>query len=187
MGAGKKQRLSRLIPKNHFCSFGLFRDEPLIDWKYTQAVLFTAYDVYRSNDFWLDQTINSGNTLKEGLVELGFPKTNSLVADTGVFEMEAKKAGIARDLGIDVDIELTNKQIFEAYTLSGADYFVAPDEIVLPLDEQSVIESKINTIKENLRELLEIVPASKIIAVIQGHSEDVITDLFDFYRENKIK
>lgn len=187
MGAGKKkQRLSRLIPKNHFCSFGLFRNEPLINWKYTQAVLFTAYDIYRSNDFWLDETINSGKTLKEGLVDLGFPKTNSLVADTGVFEMEAKKAGIARNLGINVDIELTNDQIFEAYTLSGADYFVAPDEIVLPLDESSVVDTKIQTIKENLLELLEAVPASKIIAVIQGHSEDVITDLYDFYREQKV-
>jgi len=187
MGAGrKKQKLSHLIPKNHFCSFSLFRDEPLIDWRYTQAVLFTAYDVYRSNDFWLDETINSGKTLKEGLIELGFPKSNTLVADTGVFEMEAKKAGIARNLGIDVDIELTNKQIFEAYTLSGADYFVAPDEIVLPLDDQSEIETKITTIKQNLLELLEVVPSSKIIAVIQGHSEDVITDLYDFYREQKI-
>ncbi|MGY5860097.1 MAG: hypothetical protein RTU63_12065 [Candidatus Thorarchaeota archaeon] len=187
MGAGrKKQKLSRLIPKNHFCSFSLFRNEPLIDWKYTQAVLFTAYDVYRSNDFWLDETINSGKTLKEGLIELGFPKSNTLVADTGVFEMEAKKAGIARNLGIDVDIELTNEQIFEAYTLSGADYFVAPDEIVLPLDDKSVIETKIATIKQNLSELLEVVPASKVIAVIQGHSEEVITDLYDFYREQKI-
>ncbi|MHA1135060.1 MAG: hypothetical protein ACTSSE_01080 [Candidatus Thorarchaeota archaeon] len=187
MGAGKKkQKLSRLIPKNHFCPFSLFRNEPLINWKYTQAVLFTAYDVYRSNDFWLDQTINSGETLKEGLIELGFPKTNTLVADTGVFEMEAKKAGIARNLGIDVDIELTNKQIFDAYTLSGADYFVAPDEIVLPLDNQSVVKTKITIIKENLLELLEVVPASKVIAVIQGHSEEVITNLYDFYREQKI-
>lgn len=80
----------------------------------------------------MDEIINSGNTLKEGLVELGFPKGNTLVADTGVFEMEAKKAGIARNLGIEVDIELMNNQIFEAYKLSGADYFVAPDEIILP-------------------------------------------------------
>jgi len=185
MGADskKKMRLSRLIPKNHFCSLSLFRDEPLIEWKYTQAVLFTAYDVYRSNDFWIDQTINSGKTLKEGLIELGFPKKNTLVADTGVFEMEAKKAGIAKELGIEVGIELSNKQIFEAYRLSGADYFVTPDEIVLPLDDKKIVKSKIAVIKENLLELLEIVSPSKVIAVIQGHSEDVITDLYDFYRE----
>ena len=182
----KKTRLSRLIPKNHFCSLSLFRNEPLINWKYTQAVLFTAYDVYRSNDFWIDQTINSGKTLKEGLIELGFPKENTLVADTGVFEMEAKKAGIAKDLGIEVDIELSNKQIFEAYRLSGADYFVAPDEIILPLDNKQAVNTKIAKIKENLLELLEIVSPSKVVAVVQGHKEDVITDLYDFYRDYNI-
>ena len=187
MGAvRRKKRLSRLIPKNHFCSFSLFREEPLIDWKFTKAVLFTAYDVYRSNDFWLDGIINSGKTLKEGLIDLGFPKSNSLVADTGVFEMEAKKAGIARNLGIEVDIELSNKQIFEAYELSGADYFVAPDEIVLPQDSTEVVTTKKENIKENLLDLLEVIPPSKVIAVIQGHTDDVITDLYDFYREQKI-
>ena len=173
MGAVRKEKkLSRLIPKNHFCSFSLFREEPLINWTYTDAVLFTAYDIYRSTDFWLDTTMNSGKTLKEGLTELGFPKRNSLVADTGVFEMEAKKAGIARNLGIDINIELSNAQIFEAYELSGADFFVAPDEIVLPQDEMDVVNSKTMNIKDNLLALLEVVPASKIIAVIQGHSED---------------
>ncbi len=187
MGAvKKKKKLSHLIPKNHFCSFSLFRQEPLISWTYTDSVLFTAYDIYRSTDFWLDKTINSGKTLKEGLVELGFPKGNTLVADTGVFEMEAKKAGIARNLGIEVDIELTNTQIFEAYKLSGADYFVAPDEIILPMDNQKEIITKISKIKDNLLELLEVVPASKVIAVIQGHSEDVINDIYDFHREQGI-
>ncbi len=169
-----------------FCSFSLFRQEPLISWTYTDAVLFTAYDIYRSTDFWLDEMINSGKTLKEGLVELGFPKSNTLVADTGVFEMEAKKAGIARNLGIEVDIELTNNQIFEAYKLSGADYFVAPDEIILPQDNQNEITTKIGKIKDNLLELLEVVPASKVIAVIQGHSEEVISDIYDFHREQGI-
>lgn len=134
----------------------------------------------------MDEIINSGNTLKEGLVELGFPKGNTLVADTGVFEMEAKKAGIARNLGIEVDIELMNNQIFEAYKLSGADYFVAPDEIILPQDSQTEIITKIGKIKDNLLELLEVVPASKVIAVIQGHSEEVISDIYDFHREQGI-
>ncbi len=187
MGAvRKKKKLSHLIPKNHFCSFSLFRQEPLISWTYTKAVLFTAYDIYKSTDFWLDEIINSGKTLKEGLVELGFPKDNTLVADTGVFEMEAKKAGIARNLGIEVDIELTNNQIFEAYKLSGADYFVAPDEIILPQDSQTEIITKIGKIKDNLLELLEVVHASKVIAVIQGNSEEVISDIYDFHREQGI-
>lgn len=180
---GKSHRLSRLIPKFHFCSVSLFREEPLINWTYTDTVLFTAYDVFRSHDFWLDKVVSSGYTLKEALVDLGFPKTNSIIIDTGVFEMEMKKVGISRDLGIDVDIELTNAQIFEAYELSGADFFVAPDEIILPLDEPEVVNKKIDVIKNNLLNLLEITSASKIIAVIQGQKKDVVDNLLEFYRE----
>ena len=131
--------------------------------------------------------MSSGDTLKDALVKLGFPQTNTLVVDTGVFEMEAKKAGISRDLGIDVDIELTNAQIFEAYELSGADFFVAPDEIILPLDGPEIVKEKIDVIKGNLLELLEIVPASKVIAVIQGQQREVVDGLLDFYRENGIE
>ncbi len=131
--------------------------------------------------------MSSGDTLKDALVDLGFPKTNSLVVDTGVFEMEAKKAGISRDLGIDIDIELTNAQIFEAYELSGADFFVAPDEIILPMDGPEIVREKIDVIKHNLLELLEIVPASKVIAVIQGQQREVVDGLLDFYRENGIE
>ena len=184
---GRSQKLSRLIPKFHFCSVALFREEPLINWTYTDSVLFTAYDVYRSHDFWLDKVVSSGQTLKEALVGLGFPKSNSLVVDTGVFEMEAKKAGISRNLGIDVDIELSNSQIFEAYELSGADFFVAPDEIILPLDSPRIVSEKSEVIKSNLLDLLEIVPTSKVIAVIQGQQKEVVDDFLDFYRENGIE
>jgi len=183
----KDAKLSRLIPKFHFCSVPLFREAPLINWTYTDAVLFTAYDVFRSHDFWLDEVVSSGATLKKALVDLGFPKNNSLVIDTGVFEMEAKKAGISQEIGIDVDIELTNAQIFEAYELSGADFFVAPDEIVLPTDKPNIIDEKIDLIKSNLLELLDIVPASQVVAVIQGLEQTLIESLLDFYRENGIR
>jgi hypothetical protein len=164
----------------------LFREKPLIEWPFTDAILFTAYDVYRSNDFWIDSIVTSGKTLKEALNELGFPKAKTLVADTGVFEVEARKAGIARELGIQVDIELSNSQIFEAYELSGADYFVAPDEIVLPNEKNESIRRKIRIIERNLTELLEIIHPSKVIAVIQGHTEAVIDGLFEFYRSNGV-
>ncbi len=181
-GEKRDRKLSRLIPKNHFCSMNIFREPPLIDWTFTKASLFTAYDIYRSSDFWLDEIVRSGKTLKEGLLELGFPKQNTLVVDTGVFEMEAKKAGLAKELGIDVEIQLSNEQIFEVYQLTGADYFVAPDEIILPSDDDFHVNFKVEKIRKNLLELLEIVPSSKIIAVIQGHSQSTIDNLFDYYR-----
>lgn len=181
---GNKLNLSRLIPKNHFCSFSFFREEPLINWTFTKSVLFTAYDVYRNNDFWLDSVIRSGSTLKEAIVNLGFPKSNTLIADTGVFEIEARKAGIARELGIEIEIELSNAQIFEAYEISGADFFVSPDEIVLPVDSKEVTRLKVEIIKENLLELLEIIHPKRVIAVIQGNQKSTIDELLDFYREN---
>lgn len=143
--------------------------------------------MYRSHDYWLDEVVNSGSTLKDALVNLGFPKANSLMIDTGVFEIETRKAGISNELGIDVNIELSNAQIFEAYELSGADFFVAPDEIILPVDGPEIIKEKVDIIKSNLMDLLDIVKASKIIAVIQGHEQEVVDDLLDFYRENKIR
>ncbi|MHA1909509.1 MAG: hypothetical protein ACW98Y_19580 [Candidatus Thorarchaeota archaeon] len=178
--------LSAMIPKNHFASMGFFREEPLISWTYTKAVLFTAYDVYRSNDFWLDSIIKTGQSLKEALIDLGFPKENSVIADTGVFEIEAKKAGIARDLGIEVNFELSNDQIFEAYKISGADYFVAPDEIILASDEDKVRRSKLEIIKSNLLDLIERVPSSKVIGVFQGIDSRHIENLFDFFRSHGV-
>ncbi|MHA2426078.1 MAG: hypothetical protein ACXAEF_14905, partial [Candidatus Thorarchaeota archaeon] len=182
----EEPELSAMIPKNHFASMGFFREEPLINWTYTKAVLFTAYDIYRSNDFWLDSVIKTGQSLKEALNNLGFPKKNTLIADTGIFEIEAKKAGIAKKLGIQVDIELSNDQIIEAYKLSGADFYVAPDEIILATDDENTKRNKLETIKDNLLTLLEHFPSSKVIGVIQGIEQNHIKNLFDFYRSQGV-
>jgi hypothetical protein len=101
--------------------------------------------------------------------------------------MEAKKAGIARKLGINVEIELSNDQIFEAYELSGADYYVSPDVIVLPSDRPEAVRKKINTMMSNLNDLLERVKPSKVIAVIQGHEKKIIDEQLVFYRENGVR
>lgn len=173
---------SRLIPKNHFVSMFFFREYPLINWTFTDIVLFTAYDVYRTNNYWVDDVINTGSTLKEGMVSLGFPKSTKFMVDTGVFEIEAKKAGIARNLGIEVEIELSNEQIFEVYQISGGDLFVAPDEIILPTDSRDIISEKVSKIKQNILDLLEIIHPSKVVAVLQGSEKRVIDSLFDFYK-----
>lgn len=183
----KESDISALIPKNHFASVGLFREEPLVSWPFTKAVLFTAYDVFRSSDFWLDTIIKSGKTLKEGLVDLGFPKANTMIADTGIFELEAKKAGISKELGIPIDIDLSNEQIFEAYELSGADYFVSPDEIILATDTNTEANEKIRRIKDNTIELLEVADSKDVIGVLQGIRRERAEDLFDFYRSHGVE
>lgn len=173
--------ISALVPKNHFASYSFFREEPLISWRFTKAVLFTAYDIYRSSDFWIDEVTRSGMTLKDGLIELGFPKRTRIIADTGIFELEAKKAGMAKDIGLPIGIELTNEQIFDAYEISGADYYISPDDIILPTDTKEIANKKISKIKHNMVELLEIVTADKVIGVLQGIEQDRIEELFDFY------
>jgi queuine/archaeosine tRNA-ribosyltransferase len=120
------------------------------------------------------------------MIALGFPKEVTMVADTGIFEVEARKAGISRNLGIDVDISLTNSQITEAYELSGADMFVAPDEIILVTDEKTRIREKTARMKDNLHDILDIAKPERVIAVIQGQDRRTMTELFDFYRSNGI-
>ena len=183
-------RLEGIIPKNHFVSLRFFREAPLINWNFTKACLFTAFDFYRSSDFWTDSVLNSGKTLKEALVELGFPKDNSLIVDTGIFELEAKKAGISKQLGIgdtEINIQLSNRDIFTVYDISGADYFVAPDEIILATDNPSTVQNKIETIKRNLLETLEHVSSSQVIAVIQGQETSVIDSILNFYHDHGIR
>ena len=183
----KQAGLSHLIPKNHFVSMSFFREEPLIEWDFTKSVLFTSYDIHRSSDFWIDSILRRGMTLKEGLVELGFPKSNTLVADTGVFEIEARKAGIARRLGITPEIQLSNEQVFRAYDISGADYFVSPDEIILPTDNMEITREKVAKIKKNALSLLERFPAKNVIGVIQGHSQPVISEIYEFYKSHGLQ
>ncbi len=182
-----KKVMSRLVPKNHFCSMEIFREPPLVNWTFTDTILLTAYDVYRSSDFWVDSIVSSGSTLKEAMVNLGFPRGKTMMADTGIFEFEAKKAGIAKELGITVDMSLSNDEIFEAYRLSGADFFVSPDEIILPTDTRLEVRKKIAKIKDNLRDLLEIVKPRHAIAVIQGCDKHTIDTLYDFFLENGIR
>ena len=180
-------KLIGVVPKNHFVSLSFFREPPLINWEFTKACLFTAYDFYRSSDFWTDSVMKSSMTLKEALVELGFPKSKTLVVDTGIFEIEAKKAGIARDLGIEIDIQLSNRDIFSVYDISGGDFFVSPDEIILATDDPSTIQAKVAKIKQNLLETLEHVPSSKVIGVIQGQTPEVIDYIYNFYVEQGVK
>lgn len=131
--------------------------------------------------------MREGKTLKEGLMELGFPKDVTLMADTGIFEVEAKKAGISNKLGINVDFELSNEEIFQAYEISGADFFVAPDEIISPLDTKDIVRKKVTKIKNNLLQILSFFPSSQVIGVIQGCNSQTIESLFDFYKECGIR
>ncbi len=179
--------LGPLVPKNHFASVSFFREDPLVRWDFTESVLLTAYDIYRTSDFWVDSVISSGKTLKEALVECGFPQKTKLMADTGIFELEAKKAGISRKICIEVDIKLKLSDILSAYELTGADYYVSPDEIILSSDKAEVKLRKSRQIKADLLQVLEQISAKQVIGVIQIADLDIANDLYDFYRSNGVK
>jgi len=73
-----------------------------------------------------------------------------------------------------------------AYSVSGADKYISPDEIIMPENRVWAIKRKVNMIKENLISLLGAVPSSKVVGVIQGHEASVINEIVDFYKENQI-
>ena len=183
----KTEHHTLLIPKNHFVSLEMFRSEPLLNWTFTESVLFTAYDVFRSQDFWINEVISSGSTIKERLTQEGFPKQVSIVVDTGIFEIEAKKAGMSEKLGIEVNYNLSNDEIKWAYQLAGCDFFVVPDQIILPTDTEVESERKLEMMRENLLDFERDFPTEKLIAVLQGRNDRQISDLFEFYIDHGIR
>jgi hypothetical protein len=84
-------------------------------------------------------------------------------------------------LGISVSIDLSVRDVLFAYSVSGADKYISPDEIIMPENRVWAIKRKVNMIKENLISLLGAVPSSKVVGVIQGHEASVINEIVDFY------
>ncbi len=63
---------------------------------------------------------------------------------------------------------------------------MAPDEIILATDDSALAREKALLIRSNLLGLLDIVPASKTIGVLQGVDPRIVESLFDFYREHGV-
>ncbi len=160
----------------------LFKEYLMLqDWKFSDTVLITAYDLYK-NDFLVQQLQRSGSTLKELIQENGFNKNVKIMADTGVFEMEARKMFL--DIGVAPHMDLTPKEIFDAYDLIGADWFVSPDLIILPEDKD--IEPKIKFTMDNLQAALDRFPKEKVVATIQGLDKPTIQMMVDNIKENNV-
>ena len=82
---------SRVIFKFPFQN-SLFLEYPLmLKWPFSDTILVTAYDLLKK-DSMLSRMQREGSTLREYLTEKGFNTDIKIMADTGIFAFEFRKA-----------------------------------------------------------------------------------------------
>lgn len=178
----------RFIPKHYLLTNPLFlEDEELIKWKYTDTILVTAYDLIK-NDHIIYKLQSEGNTLKEYIRELGFPRDTKILADSGVFVLEWLKKTKSASLNYAFStVALKVEDVIEAYKMIDPDYLVPLDEIILAKDNEEKVKEKVEKIKENVLKTLEEFQTSKIIGAVQGVREKEIYEIVDFEKEQGIR
>lgn len=139
----------------------LFLEHDLIlNWKYSKTVLLTSFDLLKDDQLIL-YLQRKGMTLKEYLQEeKGFNKTVKLVADTGIFEFEVKKAKLQIEVPDYNNFSI--KDIFQAYKLIGPDYLVAPDDIIVQSDTPALVKQKLQKMILNVQHTIDLFPKKKL-------------------------
>lgn len=183
---GLDQLKSRVIFKFPFLNPLFLENERMLEWPFSECILVTAYDLLK-NDPLISKLQRQGSTLKEYFVERGFNKNIKIMADTGIFAFEFRKAKLDLSIPIEIPDKLENKDIFMAYELIDPDYLVAPDEIILWEDSLEVSNKKIQTMEGNLNETLDRFDRSKIYAVLQGIETVQINYFCDMFKSLKIE
>ena len=175
---------SRLIYKFSYIN-PLFLSHPLLlDWKLSNTVLITAYDVLKDEKV-LTHLQQCGLTLKEYFHEMGFNKKIKILCDTGIFEYEARKARL--DILSSGIHDFPVEDIFFAYQIINPDFLVSPDEIILQNHSKDEISSKIGIMIKNLDRMFDLFPKSKIVPVIQGFDVESMSILFQKIKDEKIQ
>ncbi len=162
-------------------------EEPFINWTYTESILITAYDLLKNESllYYLD---SNSLTLREMMIEHGFPQKTKIFADSGIFSLEWFKKIKGRTFNKDFSaVQLKPKEVLYAYELIDPDYLCPLDEIILPSDKEAVIKQKKLKIKNNILLALECFSSSKLIGVLQGIKSDDIAELFDFEKDQGIR
>ncbi len=174
------------IPKHYMLSNPIFWESSFIEWKYTDTILLTAYDLLR-NDRLIYLLHSSSTTLKELARENGFPKETKIFADSGIFMLEWFKLMKGRTFKQDYSrIMLTTEQILEGYKLIDPDFLVAPDEIILPNEPEDSIKRKVANMKTGILKTLNNFPKKKVVGVIQGVNKEVMDEIYDFEKSQGI-
>ncbi|MCE7737199.1 MAG: hypothetical protein GPJ54_20090 [Candidatus Heimdallarchaeota archaeon] len=191
MGVGisnfkRKSEIDQVIFKLPYFNPLFQETEILLDWQFSNTILVTAFDLFR-NDGLVTKLQKTGSSLKDYLHDFGFNKKIKILADTGVFELEMRKARLSKfDKYITKLDTLKTEEIFHAYNLIDPDFLVAPDEMILVNDTTQDQELKKQIILDNLQKTLSEFPRTKVIATIQGLDQKVISEITDDIREEKI-
>lgn len=176
----------KFVPKHYLLSNPVFWDPIFIEWNYTESILLTAYDLLR-NDSIIYDLHSKSMTLKELMRENGFPKKTKIFADTGIFMLEWFKLYKGKSFNQDYSkITLPVNDVLEGYELMDPDLLVVPDEIILPMDSDSIVKKKIENMKENVIKTLDRFPKSKVIGVIQGLTSKTMDNIYDFEKSHGI-
>ncbi len=176
----------KYVPKHYLLSNPVFWDPIFIRWDYTESILLTAYDLLR-NDKIIYNLHSKSLTLKELMRENGFPKDTKILADTGIFMLEWFKLAKGKSFNQDYSkITLPIEEVLEAYELMDPDLLIAPDEIILPKDSDKVVKQKVERMKKNIIQTLDRFPKSNVVGVIQGVTNDIMDELYEFEKENGI-
>jgi hypothetical protein len=157
------------------------------NWPFSKKILVTAYDIYR-NDSFVQYLNRTGQTLRQYLIEdVGLRSDIEIVADTGIFEIESKKARLDFASHFDILPDLSVTDILRAYDIIDPDVVVAPDEMILIEDDKEERERKKEVIKSNLITTLDNFPRKKVMATLQGIETDDIFDLASFIVDQDIE
>ncbi|MHA2249300.1 MAG: hypothetical protein ACXAD7_03010 [Candidatus Kariarchaeaceae archaeon] len=181
-----KSSQERLIFKYPFNLAEILNHKELLAWEFSDIVLITAFDIFR-DDYLVTYLQRTGLTLREYLYDIGFNQDVKILADTGIFEIEARKARLQIIENDEKPIQLTTTEILHAYELIDADYVIAPDEMILIEDDPEVVQAKVNQTLDNLVRTLDVFPKEKIYATIQGVNTEQIQEIIDVIDMHQLK
>lgn len=146
----------------------LFLEHPLLlNWGFSTTALVTALDL-STNERLTRSLKQRGMTLREHLHQCGFNPNVKIMADTGIFQLEARKAENGIYETDDPMLHFSAEEILENYQLIDPDFVVAPDEIIYWNESIRRAEGKIEQNIRNLERTLDLFPRDKVIAGIQG-------------------
>lgn len=149
----------RLYFKHLFPSFTEWQESPFAPWQFNEGALFSIVGFFESTFLQEDFSLN-----KELQCET--------FMDSGAFAAET------------MNFSLDPYEVAELHATLESDFIVPLDKIIFPEDSDKIIRQKVEETIKNTEILLDYrPPSSEVIGPLQGHSLDVIKEMFEMYRE----
>jgi queuine/archaeosine tRNA-ribosyltransferase len=154
----------RLYFKHLYSSYLEWQESPFAPWRFDgEGVLFSIVSFLESKlleeDFSLNESLQCETFM-----------------DSGAFAAES--------MGFSLD----PYEVAEMHALLKADLIVPLDRIILAEDSDDLIKQKVAETISNTEILLDFRPkGSEVVGPLQGHSSDIIEEMFEKYRELGIR